>query len=238
MSCGTERCGCGKNDQTLAQEQLVLTRLSSEKGMLSTHNWMGRLTNLKPEEEVIEVRFRNNRKEFFRNGRNLRLNKDDWVVVDMEDGYDVGTVSVTGTIAKKQFEKKGRGTDLLSLKQVCRVASEADMKKWIQVRKKERTALIRCREIAASLNPEMSIGDVEFRVDGKRLTIYCSNDGSVEYSELLEYCMNEFKTKIELRQKGAGQNTAKRGNRGSCGCKTDSNEPTGNPAYPSTCFSA
>jgi cell fate regulator YaaT (PSP1 superfamily) len=223
MACGSGECGCGKSDQTTAREQLFLTRLSSERGMLSTHNKMKSFTNLKPEEEVIEVRFRNNRKEYFRNGRNLRLNKDDRVVVDMVDGYDVGTVSMTGPRAKIQFEKKGNGRDLSSLKQIYRVASEADMNKWLEVRKMDRSALRICRDLAASMNLNISIGDAEFRGDGKRLTILYTAYGGIDFRELLKQYMNEFNTKIEFRQIGIGQNTAKRGNRGSCGCKVGSN---------------
>lgn len=217
MACCSGGCGCGKSDQTPVQEQLFLARLSTEIGMLATHDWMKGLANLKLEEEVIEVRFKNNRKEFFRNGRNLRLNKDDRVVVDIEGGHDVGTISLTGALAKKQFDKKGSGRQKSSLSQVYRIASESDTEKWLEARKEDRPALMKCRQMAASLNLEMSIGDVEFRGDGKKLTIYYTADGRVDFRELLKHLMHEFKIKIELRQIGARQNAARTGGIGSCG---------------------
>ena len=217
MACCSGGCGCVKSDQTPAHEQLFLARLSTEKGMLSTHDWMKGLTSLRLEEEVVEVRFKNNRKEFFRNGRNLRLNKDDRIVVDIEGGHDVGTVSLTGALAKKQFEKKGNGRDNSSLNQVYRVANEADTNKWLEARKEDRPAMIRCRELAASLNLNMSIGDVEFRGDGKKLTIYYTADGRVDFRELLKQLMHELKMKIELKQIGARQNADKTGGIDSCG---------------------
>lgn len=216
MGCCSGECGCGKSEQTPAQEQLFLARLSTEKGMLSTHDWMKGLTNLRLEEEVIEVRFKNNRKEFFRNSRNLRLNKDDRVVVDIEGGHDVGTVSLTGALAKKQFDKKGSGRDKSLLNQVYRLANETDTEKWLEARKEDRPAMMRCREMAASLHLDMNIGDAEFRGDGKKLTIYYTADKRVDFRELLKHLMHEFKMKIEMKQIGARQNAAKTGGIGSC----------------------
>jgi cell fate regulator YaaT (PSP1 superfamily) len=174
--------------------------------MLATHDWMKDLQNLKLEEEVIEVRFKNNRKEFFRNNRLLGLKKDDRVVVDAEGGHDVGTVSLTGALAKKQYDKKGGGSKISALNSVYRIAREPDMEKWLEAKKKERPALLKCREMAASLKLSMSIGDVEFRGDGKKLTIFYTADDRVDFRELLKLCMHEFKMKIELRQIGARQN--------------------------------
>jgi cell fate regulator YaaT (PSP1 superfamily) len=185
--------------------------------MLATHDWMKDLQNLKLEEEVIEVRFKNNRKEFFRNNRLLGLKKDDRVVVDAEGGHDVGTVSLTGALAKRQYDKKGGGSKISALNSVYRIAREPDLEKWLEAKKKERPALLKCREMAASLKLSMSIGDVEFRGDGKKLTIFYTADERVDFRELLKLCMHEFKMKIELRQIGARQNAARTGGIGSCG---------------------
>ncbi len=198
MSCSCSGCGCGKSDQTPVQEQLYLAQLNTREGMLAAYDWMKDLNNLKLEGEVIEIRFKNNYKEFFQNSRNLRLNKDDRVVVDIEGGHDVGTVSLTSALAKKQFEKKGSGRKSAELNQVYRIANEADTEKWLEARKSDRPALLKCREMASALNLEMSIGDVEFRGDGKKLTIYYTAEVRVDFRELLKRCMHEFKIKIEL----------------------------------------
>ena len=84
MSCCSGGCSCGKNDQTPAQEQVFLAQLDTSRGMLATHDWMKGLGKLEVEEAIVEIRFKNNRKEYYRNGRMLRLEKDDRVVVDVE----------------------------------------------------------------------------------------------------------------------------------------------------------
>ncbi len=217
MSCCSGECSCGKSDKTPAQEQVYLAQLSTRQGMLSTNDWMIGLNHLKVEEEIIEIRFKNNRKEFFRNSKLLRIKKDDRVVVDVDGGHDVGTVSLTGDLASKRFDSKYAGQSRKELKQVYRLANETDIEKWLEARKHDRAALLKSRELAASLNLDMSIGDVEFRGDGKKITVYYTADGRVDFRELLKLYMNEFKVKIEMHQIGARQNAARTGGIGSCG---------------------
>lgn len=230
MSCCSGGCSCGKSSQTPAQEQMFLAQLDTTKGMLATHDWMKGLSNLKVEEEIVEVRFKNNRKEFFRNGRMLRLQKDDRIVVDVEGGHDVGTVSLTGELARKRFDKNAPGKQLTSLNQVYRIANETDIQKWLSARQSDRSAMLTCRELAGSLGLEMNISDVEFRGDGKKITVFYTADGRVDFRELLKLLMSEFKIKIELRQIGARQNAARTGGIGSCGrelcCSTWKTEMT------------
>ena len=54
---------------------------------------------------VVEVRFKGSRKEFFRNTNNLELYTGDYVCVDSSIGFDIGTVSATGEIVRLQLKK-------------------------------------------------------------------------------------------------------------------------------------
>lgn len=196
---------------------MFLAQLDTSKGMLATHDWMKGLSGLRVGEEIIEVRFKNNRKEFYRNSRILRLQKDDRIVVDVEGGHDVGTVSLTGELARKRYERNASDRQKASLKNVYRIANDTDIEKWLEARKNDRSALLKCRELAGSLRLQMSISDVEFRGDGKKITVYYTADGRVDFRELLKLLMSEFSMKIELRQVGARQNAARTGGIGSCG---------------------
>jgi len=217
MSCCGGTCSCGKSDQTPVQEQLFLAQLNSSKGMLSTHDWMSGLSHLKVDEEIVEVRFKNNRKEFFRNNRLLRLSKDDRIVVDVEGGHDLGTISLTGELAKRQFEKKESNTDISSLRKIYRLATEADLISWLEARKNDRSVLLKCRELAAGLNLKMNLNDAEIRADNKKVTFYYTANGRVDFRELLKLLMDQFKMKIEMHQFGLRQNAARTGGIGSCG---------------------
>ena len=209
MSCCSGGCSCGKSSQTPAQEQVFLAQLDTSKGMLATHDWMKGLSSLRVGEEIIEVRFKNNRKEFYRNSRMLRLQKDDRIVVDVEGGHDVGTVSLTGGLARKRYERNASDRQRASLKSVYRITNDTDIKKWLEARKNDRSALLKCRDLAGSLGLQMSISDVEFRGDGKKITVYYTADGRVDFRELLNHLMSEFGMKTELRQVGARKSAGK-----------------------------
>jgi len=217
MSCCEGNCSCGKGTQTLVQENLALVQLSTSQGMLSTHDWMNGLESLKVKEEVVEVRFKNNRKEFFRNARGIRIGKDERVVVEAETGHDLGTVSLAGELAGSQFGQKEVSQKISSLKQIYRKASEADLEKWLLAKRRERQVLLEARSIASRLNLLMSIGDVEFRGDGRKVIVYYTADGRIDYRTLIKEYAAAFRVRIEMKQIGVRQSAAKTGGLASCG---------------------
>jgi len=185
--------------------------------MMATHDWMAGFNQLSVDNEIVEVRFKNNRKEFYLNNRMIRLEKDDRVVVDVEGGHDLGTVSLTGSLAEKQFSKKSPGTEKTGLRSVYRKAKDVDLDNWLEARRNDRAFMIKCRELAAELGLDMSISDAEIRADNKKVTFFYTADGRVDFRELLKKLMDAFRMKIEMRQIGARQNAARTGGIGSCG---------------------
>ena len=194
-----------------------MVQMSTSQGMLSTHDWMKGLESLKVKEEVVEVRFKNNRKEFFRNPKGILLKKDDRVVVEAESGHDLGTLSLSGEMAGSQFGQKEASLKVSDLKQIYRKATETDLEKWLSSKKRERKVLLEARQIAGKLNLQMSIGDVEFRGDGRKVTVYYTADGRVDYRMLIKEYAAAFQARIEMKQIGARQNAAKIGGLASCG---------------------
>lgn len=217
MSCCGGNCSCGKGSYSPEQESVYLAQLSTSQGKLTTFDWMSDLNGIKLHEEIVEVRFKNNRKEFCLNNRMLSLKKDDRVVVDVEGGHDVGTVSLTGDLAVKQYERRGGDKLSGSPRQIYRKALQQDLDKWLEAKKRERETLIRVREIAHQIGLEMSIGDVEFQGDNRKVTIFYTAEGRVDFRELIKAYAAEFRVKIEMRQIGARQEAAKLGGLGSCG---------------------
>jgi cell fate regulator YaaT (PSP1 superfamily) len=63
----------------------------------------------------------------------------------------------------------------------------------------------------------MKIGDIEFQGDNKKVTIFYTADGRVDFRELVKVYAKEFKVKIEMRQIGARQEAARVGGVGTCG---------------------
>ena len=210
MSCHGGSCSCGKGSQSSVQENPTLVQMSTSRGVLSTHDFMKGLGSLTVDEEVVEIRFKNNRKAFYRNRNGLSLNKDERVVVEVDGGDDLGTVSLTGGIADKQFEQKTtNGIKVTAeekkryksgLKRVNRIATQADIGRWLGAKKRERSVLVQSRQLAADLGLEMSITDVEFQGDGRKVTVYYTAETSVDFRELIRIYGYTFLVNIQMRQ--------------------------------------
>lgn len=202
MGCCEGSCSCGKGSQSSVQENLAMVQMSNKQGMLSTHDWMKDLGSLSVKEEVVEVRFKNSRKAFFRNPQGIRLNKDDRLVLETEQGHDLGTLASSGDLAEKRFEQKHTSSHKSTLKQIYRKATEEDLNKWLEAKRRERKVLLETRSIARDLGLDMRIGDVEFQGDGKKVTISYTEDGGVDFRELIRKYATSFGVRIEMKQIG------------------------------------
>lgn len=186
---------------------------------MNTYDW---LTVLELDDPVdyyfAEVSFKNGaRKTFYKTNEYLRIETGDLVVVDTGyGGYDVGRVSLMGELVKLQMKKKGFHADRITF-DVLRKANQRDIERMEESRTLEKPALVKARVIARNLKLDMKIGDVEFQADQKKATFYYTADGRVDFRELVKQYAKEFKTKIEMWQIGARQESARIGGIGSCG---------------------
>ena len=185
---------------------------------LNTYDWLAKLdlpdTN---EYNIVEVSFKNgSRKGFYVNQPHTRAITGDNVVVETGAGSDVGMISLSGDLVRLQMKKKRVSEDSI-LHKVIRRANERDMEKLQEARARERATMIRARVITRTLDLEMKVGDVEFQADKRKATFYYTADGRVDFRELIRHFAKEFKVKIEMRQIGARQESARIGGIGSCG---------------------
>ena len=163
----------------------------------------------------MEVRFKNSRKNFYRNSK-LDLHIGDVVVVESSPGNDVGVVSLTGELVKLQMEKK-KVKDTIEIRKIVRKAEEADIEKWQEARKLEDETMLRSREIAKHLGLEMKISDVEYQGDKAKATFYYTADDRVDFRELIKKLAESFRVRIEMKQIGTRQEASRVGGIGSCG---------------------
>lgn len=186
---------------------------------LSVFDWLG---NMKlPEGQkscgVVEVRFKNSRKEYFKNVNNLTLNVGDAIAVEASSGHDMGTVSLTGELVRLQLKKRNINFDSEELKKVYRKAKQTDIDKWREAQALETNTMYRARTIALKLGLEMKLSDVEFQGDKSKAVFYYTADARVDFRELIKVLADEFKVRIEMKQIGARQEASRLGGIGSCG---------------------
>lgn len=168
--------------------------------------------------DLVEVSFKNGaRKEIYKKPEFVYISTGDYVAVESTaSGYDIGQVSLMGELVLLQL-KKHRLKDNAVLPNILRVANERDLERLNNARESEREAMIRARVIVRDLGLEMKIGDVEYQGDKRKITFYYTADGRVDFRELIRVFAREYKVKIEMRQIGARQESARIGGIGSCG---------------------
>jgi cell fate regulator YaaT (PSP1 superfamily) len=166
--------------------------------------------------DIIEVRFKNSRKGFYRNAGNLELFAGDVVCVDVSPGFDVGVVSLTGELVKIQMKRKDI-KDNYEIKKVLRKATQEDITRWQDGRKVEQTTMMRARTIARELRLEMKLSDVEYQGDKTKATFYYTADDRVDFRELIKRYAEEFRVRVDMRQIGYRFEAGRLGGIGSCG---------------------
>ncbi len=166
--------------------------------------------------EIVEVRFKNGRKEFFRNTDKIELITGDPVIVEVPNGHHLGYVSLQGELVRLQMQKKKVANDH-EIKKVYRVANQKDLEKVDEVKKRELPTLYRTREILRDLKLDMKLSDIEYQVDNTKATFYYSADDRVDFRELIKILAGEFKIRVEMRQISLRQEAGRLGGIGVCG---------------------
>lgn len=167
--------------------------------------------------DIVEVRFKNSRKEFFRNVNNLQLFAGDIVAVESSPGHDIGVVSLSGELVRMQMKKRGVSPTAEDIKKLYRKAKQADIDKWQEAQALEHDTMYRARTIAVKLKLQMKISDVEYQGDKSKAIFYYTADERVDFRELIKVLADEFKVRIEMKQIGARQEAGRLGGIGSCG---------------------
>jgi len=166
--------------------------------------------------DIVEVRFKRNRKGFYRIGQGRRVQTGDVAVVDAVPGEDMGIVSLTGELVRAQMKAK-RVKDTHEIRKVIRKADMNDITAWQASRNREDETLSKARSVVSEHKLDMKLGDVEFQGDGTKCTFYYTAEQRIDFRELVRVLASEFKVRIEMRQIGARQESARLGGIGVCG---------------------
>lgn len=189
------------------------TRICSK---LIVYDWLFDLPEASQSLDIVELRFKNTRKEFYRNVNGITLKIGDVVAVEASPGHDIGTVSLTGQLVLAQLRKYKISYDT-EFKKIYRKAKPADVEKWKNAIAQEPRTMLRARQIAEDLKLNMKIGDVEYQGDGTKAIFYYIADERVDFRELIKIFAEKFKVRIEMKQIGARQEAGRIGGIGSCG---------------------
>ncbi len=185
---------------------------------MNTYDWLSPMMLNDPNEfQFVEVSFKNGaRKDFFMHAEKTGAITGDMVVVESSAGYDIGKISLSGELVRLQMRKKRMSEDRVMHK-IIRIANERDLERLDEARSREKGVLVKARAISRMLDIEMKLGDVEFQGDNKKATFYYTAEGRIDFRELVRHYASEFRVKVEMRQIGARQESARIGGLGPCG---------------------
>lgn len=186
---------------------------------LTVFDWLGNMAlpaEVRPF-NVVEVRFKNGRKNYYKNADGVTLSIGDIVATEASPGHDIGQVTLTGELVRVQMKKKRIKEAVDELPKIYRKAGQRDIDIWHKARAREEAIKKESREIAIRLGLQMKISDVEFQGDGSKAIFYYTAEDRVDFRQLIKDFARAFNTRIEMKQVGFRQEAARLGGIGSCG---------------------
>jgi cell fate regulator YaaT (PSP1 superfamily) len=186
---------------------------------LTVFDWLSnmQLPNGQEACNIVEVRFKNSRKAFYRKGKDISLSIGDLVATEAQSGHDIGQVTLTGELVRFQMKKKDVSEKSEEVLKIYRKANQKDIDVWQAARDREEIIQKRAREMAIYLHLEMKISDVEFQGDGSKATFYYTAEKRVDFRQLIKDMAQAFTIRVDMRQIGLRQEAARLGGIGSCG---------------------
>ena len=166
---------------------------------------------------IIEIKFKGSRKEFYLTLQNTYFKSGELVVVEGNmGGYDVGHVSLTGELVYIQLKKKNVRTEDV-VKKIYRRANPNDVTNWKLAKEMELTTLYKARGLAKEHGLSMKLTDVDYQGDKSKATFYYTAEGRVDYRELIKHLSKAFHIRVEMRQIGIHEEACRIGGIGPCG---------------------
>jgi cell fate regulator YaaT (PSP1 superfamily) len=217
MACNS--CSTGKDGQPKGCKNNGTCGTDS-CNKLTVFDWLANMSLPNGQEPFIgvEVRFKNGRKQYYKNTENLTLSIGDIVATQAKSGHDIGMVTLTGELVRVQMKRKKVDLeDAENVLKIYRKASQKDIDIWSASRDKEEPMKVKARQFAIDLNLKMKISDIEYQGDGSKATFYYTAEERVDFRELIKVFAREFRTRIEMKQVGFRQEAARLGGIGSCG---------------------
>lgn len=184
---------------------------------LHVTDWLSDIKSTAFTNDIVEVRFKNTRKDYYQNVNNLNLVVGDLIAVESSPGHDIGIISLMGELVHEQMRKHKVTLNNGEFRKVYRKAKPTDIDKWKEAISLEHQTMIRSRQITADLKLNMKIGDVEYQGDCTKAIFYYIADERVDFRQLIRVLADNFRIRVEMKQIGARQEAGRIGGIGPCG---------------------
>lgn len=160
--------------------------------------------------EIISVKFKENGRAYSFDPAGITAEIGESVIVETQNGMEMGTVSAAN-------HEVDNGAIVKPLRKVLRKATEKDMARRDENKRKEKEAFGICEELVSAHKLDMKLVDVEYSFDAGKIVFFFTSDGRVDFRELVKDLASRFHTRIELRQIGVRDEAKMLGGLGICG---------------------
>lgn len=160
--------------------------------------------------QVISVKFKSDGAAYYFDPTDILFAVGDFAVVETSQGVECGSVSEANHEVEDEKIVK-------PLKKVIRKATEKDLAKIEENRKKALNAYDICEKKIEEHGLDMKLTDAQYTFDGSRLIFFFTSDGRVDFRELVKDLAAALHTRIELRQIGVRDEARMLGGLGICG---------------------
>ena len=157
------------------------------------------------------VRFRDDGQEFTIQSKLSNLNIGDKVIAKTDHGPEPGFI--VGRAASATEPDMPRRVSFV----VTRRATREEEEKYEKLPKMEKEAFATCAKEIEKLELPMQLIRVERFFNGSKIIFYFTAESRVDFRELVKNLVQEFRTRVEMRQIGVRHETQIIGGMGACG---------------------
>lgn len=158
-----------------------------------------------------KIRFREQGQEFIASAQVADFARGDQVMVRTEQGPEPAVVVIRSAGAVDD------GIDRPVNYRIQRPASDEEKEKYALLPHSEKDAFRLCQKQIEILHLPMHLVRVERFFNGSKIIFYFTAESRVDFRELVKVLVQEFRTRVEMRQIGVRHETQMIGGLGACG---------------------
>ncbi len=162
--------------------------------------------------ELYQVEFKGSRREYFYNTYYHSLALDEYVIIQLEQGEDMGLLT-------KKIEAEVDFGATARPRSILRPAGQEDLERFERLRGNEDQYKKEAKLLTRKHGLTMKIVDVEYQFDGGKITFYFTADHRVDFRALVRDLASRYRTRIELRQIGVRDEARRIDGYGICGMR-------------------
>ncbi len=166
-----------------------------------------------PQEENVfyRIRFRDDGQEFTAESQIKDLVRDDLIMIKTDHGLEPARIIGKAPACRGWGSKRGASY------RVARQSTGDEGDRYTNLPAAEQYGFDVCEKLIAKHHLKMNLVRVEKFFNGSKMIFYFTADNRVDFRELVKDLVQEFRTRVEMRQVGVRHETKMLGGMGTCG---------------------